>query len=91
MDRLDESTQLSVNSDFNTRDFTMTMHNPSNERIKRQYVVYLKHAKRHSEGPPARREYRVPYADPPWAYNDCAALRTVSSLSTVLTEAALYA
>jgi integrase len=27
----------------------MTVHNPSNERIKRQYFAYLKEAKRHSE------------------------------------------
>src|ERR1035437_3443525 len=27
----------------------MTAHNPSNERIKRQYLAYLKEAKRHSE------------------------------------------
>ena len=27
----------------------MTKHNPSNERIKRQYFTFLKEAKRHSE------------------------------------------
>ena len=27
----------------------MTRHNPSNERIKRQYFTFLKEAKRHSE------------------------------------------
>ena len=27
----------------------MAEHNPSNERIKRQYFAYLKEAKRHSE------------------------------------------
>src|SRR5437870_955966 len=27
----------------------MTMHNPSNERIKRQYLTYLREAKRHNE------------------------------------------
>src|SRR6516164_5520579 len=27
----------------------MAMHNPNNERIKRQYFVFLKEAKRHSE------------------------------------------
>lgn len=27
----------------------MAKHNPANERIKREYFIYLKHAKRHSE------------------------------------------
>jgi hypothetical protein len=46
---LDESVKPLVNCDFGQEDETMPMYNPNNERIKRQYFVYLREAKRHSE------------------------------------------
>ena len=48
-ERLNESSNPTVNSDLKRRHRTMRKHNPINERIKRKYFTFLKEAKRYSE------------------------------------------